>query len=178
MYNYFYPWLYVVLCKNSHCVNCPEGLALQGFSFSAGNEAVNTRLHRNKRSKKNNNVADLARKTGTAVGHTRDSSHQLVRCVCIFITGLGACSTGSAPLEEQLSLESCVAVNATSGAASLFQNSCIDYQGMYNNYIAWLLSPQIVFASFSSAQLIIIIIIIGTHTIWCKKRERIVKEGK
>ena len=39
------------------------------------------------------------------------------------------CTTGSQPLEQHCS-ESCVAVNATSSAASLFQSRCIRYQGM------------------------------------------------
>ena len=49
---------------------------------------------------------------------------QLSQCAFVFITCLDACSTGSAP-----GAESCVAVNATSSAASLFQNRCTRYQG-------------------------------------------------
>ena len=55
----------------------------------------------------------------------RDPTHQLSRCACVFITF----TTCSQPLEQHCP-ESCVAVHASSSAASLFQNRCIRYQGM------------------------------------------------
>ena len=46
----------------------------------------------------------------------------------------------------------CCIIDATSSAASLFQNRCIHYQGM-QLYTAWLFLPYVVLASFSPAQL-------------------------
>ena len=92
-------------------------------SGTTGNKAAReryTRLQRNNRSK--NNVADLAKtaafwqkKPAPPRTKFRDPTHQLARCACVFIT----CTTGSQPLELHCP-ESCVAVNATSSAASLF----------------------------------------------------------
>ena len=103
-------------------------------SGTTGNKAAReryTRLQRNKRSK--NNVADLAKtaafwqeKPAPPWTTFRDPTHQLARCACVFITFW---THGSQPLEQHCP-ESCVAVNATSSAASLFQNRCIRYQGM------------------------------------------------
>ena len=52
---------------------------------------------------------------------------------------------------DQLSLESCVAVNVTSGTASLFLNGCIRYQGVYIYNMAPV--AVVVLASFSPTQL-------------------------
>ena len=97
-------------------------------SGTTGNKAARvryTRLQRNNRSK--NNVADLAKtaefwqeKPASPWTKFRDPTHQLSRRACVFIT----CTTGSQPPEQHCP-ESCVAVNATSSAASLFQNRCI-----------------------------------------------------
>ena len=104
-------------------------------SGTTGNKAARvryTRLQRNNRSK--NNVADLAKtaefwqeKPAPPWTKFRDPTHQLSRRACVFIT----CTTALALSRwRSTGPESCVAVNATSSAASLFQNRCIRYQGM------------------------------------------------
>ena len=113
-------------------------LSVYLYSRTTRNEAAcerYTRLQRSKRSK--NNVADLAKtaafwqeKPAPPWTKFRDPTHQLVRCACVFITRLGACSTGSAAGGTHCP-ETCVAVNDTLSAASLLQNRCIRYQGVY-----------------------------------------------
>ena len=112
---------------------CPSVCLTDLNSGTTGNKAARvryTRLQRNNRSK--NNVVDLAKtaafwqeRPAPPWTKFRDPTHQLALCACVFIT----CTTGSQPLEQHCP-ESCVAVNATSSAASLFQNCCIRYQGM------------------------------------------------
>ena len=113
-------------------------LSVYLYFLTTGNEAAReryTRIQRNKRSK--NNVANLAkiaafwqRKPAPPWTTFHDPTHQLAHLrMCINYT-LGHMLDWLSPW-EQLSLESCVAVNATSGAASLFQNRCVLYQGMY-----------------------------------------------
>ena len=73
-------------------------------SRTTGNEAAReryTRLQRSKRSK--NNVADVAKaaafwqeKPAPPLATLRNPTHQLARFACVFITRLGACSSGSA----------------------------------------------------------------------------------
>ena len=116
----------------SVCVCVCVCLSVYLYSRTTGNKAAReryTRLQRNKRSK--NNVADLAKtaalwqeKPAPLWTTFCDPAHQLARCACVFITRLGACFTGSA-LGAALPPESCVAVNATSSAASLSQNRCV-----------------------------------------------------
>ena len=116
-------------------------------SRTTGNEAAcerYTRLQRSKRSK--NNVADLVKtaafwqeKSAPPWTKFRDPTHQLARCACVSITRLGACSIGSAAGGTHCP-ETRVAVNATSSGASLLQNRCIRYQGMYI-YTAWIFLP-------------------------------------
>ena len=80
-------------------------LSVYLYFRTAGNEAVrerHTRFQRSKRSK--NNAADLAKtaafwqeKPAQPWTTFRDPTHQLARCACVFITGLGAaCLAGSA----------------------------------------------------------------------------------
>ena len=135
--------VYVCVCLSSYF-----------YSRTTGNEAAHelyTRLQRNKCSK--NNVADLAKtaafwqeKPALLWTTFHDPTHQLARWACVFITHLGACLTGSAP--GAALPESCVAVNATSSAASLFQYLLLGYVGICH------MAPVavVVLASFSPTQ--------------------------
>ena len=78
-------------------------------------------------------VADLAKtaafwqeKPAPPWATFRDPTHQLARCECVFITRL---LDWLSPLRQHCP-GSCVAVNATSNAASLFLNRFIRYQGI------------------------------------------------
>ena len=134
-------------------------LSVYLYCRTTGNEAVcewYPPLQCNKLS--NSNVADLAKtaafwqeKLSPLWTTFHDPTHQLARCACVFITRLGACSTGCPwTCLEQLRLESCVVVNATSGAASLFQNCCI-----HSSVCIYCMAPVaiVVLASSSPAQL-------------------------
>ena len=137
---------------------CPSVCLTDLNSGNTGNKAAReryTRLQPNNRSK--NNVADLAKtaafwqeKPAPPWIKFCDPTHQLARCACVFIT----CTTGyrSAAGAALPRVLRCCIIDATSSAASLFQNRCIRYQGM-QLYTAWLFLPYVVLASFSPAQL-------------------------
>ena len=110
-------------------------LSVYLYSIATGNEAAReqyTRLQHNKLSK--NNVADLAKtiafqqeKQIPPWNTFRDPTHQLAQCTCMFCYTLWHMLDWLSPWSSHCP-KSCIALNATSSATSLFHNRCIRYR--------------------------------------------------